>query len=58
VSGCDTLAAGFRLGCLFVPEDGGDMFLGNICLIPMDYTVISQKIEFFATIAKRTCNPA
>jgi hypothetical protein len=30
----------FLLGLLFNPEDGGDMFLQNICWITMDYTAL------------------
>jgi hypothetical protein len=42
------LLAGFFLGSLFDPEDGGDMFLQNVGLLSPDLCgIASQKIERF-----------
>jgi hypothetical protein len=32
--------AGFVLGSLFYPEDGGDIFLRNVSLLSTDYAAI------------------
>jgi hypothetical protein len=45
------LLAGYFLGLLFNPEDGGSTFLRNVTEFPIDYAVSSQKIfVVFSTI--------
>jgi hypothetical protein len=34
------LQAGFILGLVFDPEDGGDIFLRNACSLSTDYTAL------------------
>jgi hypothetical protein len=34
---------GFLLGLFFDPEDGGDMFLQNVGLLSMEYTVLYSR---------------
>jgi hypothetical protein len=50
------LLAGFLLGLFFDPEDGGDMFLLNVCFTGL-HGVISQKMILFMTIAVKPSNP-
>jgi hypothetical protein len=37
---CCLLHAGFLLGLLFYPEDGGDMFLRNVGRLSANYTAL------------------
>jgi hypothetical protein len=37
---CYLLHAGFMLGVLFDPEDGGDIFLRNVGRLSTDYTAL------------------
>jgi hypothetical protein len=41
----------FLLGLFFGPEDGGDMFLLNVCRLSTDYTALYERI--FITAAAR-----
>jgi hypothetical protein len=43
--------SGFLSGLFFDPEDGGDIFLLNVCRLGL-HGFISQKIELFITTAK------
>jgi hypothetical protein len=53
---CCLLHAGFLLGLFFSPEDGGNIFLGNLT----DFHWTTQHYipeEFFISTAMRTSNP-
>jgi hypothetical protein len=50
-------SAGFLLGLFFDPEDGGNMFIRNVCLLSTLHGIISQKTEPSITIAERTSDP-
>jgi hypothetical protein len=52
------LHAGFLLGLLFGPDDGGEMLLRNVSgLFSGLHGVISQKIKLFIIAAVRTSDP-
>jgi hypothetical protein len=52
---CRHLLAGFLLGSLFDPEDGGSIFLPNIVLSP-NHTFLQYRKPFVATTV-RSSNP-
>jgi hypothetical protein len=37
--------AGFLLGLFFDPDDGGDMFLGNVCWLSVEYTTLYPRTQ-------------
>jgi hypothetical protein len=57
--GWHRLLAGPLIGLvLFNPEDGGDIFLENICWLSTDYTTLyNQNTEFFITTGTKALNP-
>jgi hypothetical protein len=34
------------------PEDGGDMFLRNVCLLSTDYTAFYPRRQYFSNVTK------
>jgi hypothetical protein len=49
---CYLLHAGFLLGLCFDPEDGGDMFLWNVCWLSMDYAVLYTRRQNYSILRK------
>jgi hypothetical protein len=47
---CCVLHAGFLLGLLFNPEDGGDMFLPDVGWLSTDYTALYPRRQLFITL--------
>jgi hypothetical protein len=44
-SACYLLHAEFLRGLFFHPEDGGDMFLRNVCCLAMEYTALCPRSQ-------------
>jgi hypothetical protein len=58
VTACYVFLAGFLLGLLFDPEDGGDIFLRNVGWLSMDkHGVMSHKWKLFMISTVRTSDP-